>query len=55
MATPYVIRQEACLLFRISSGVRPCWELEEPQGPKEAIEESPESLRTVLLSSLRVP
>ena len=30
-----VIRKEAWLSYRISSGVRLCWELEEPQGPKE--------------------
>ena len=31
---PYVIRKEAWSFYRTISGVRPCWELEEPQGPK---------------------
>ena len=30
-----VIRTEAWLVYRTSSGVRLCWELEERQGPKE--------------------
>ncbi|KAJ1465568.1 hypothetical protein T484DRAFT_1922600, partial [Baffinella frigidus] len=30
-----VIRKEARPLYRTSSGVRLCWELEEPKGPKE--------------------
>ena len=30
----YVIRKEAWSLYRTSSGVRLCWELEKPKGPK---------------------
>ena len=30
-----VIRKEAWSFYRIISGVRLCWELEEPKGPKE--------------------
>ena len=30
-----VIRKEAWPLYRTSSGVRLCWELEEPKGPKK--------------------
>ena len=29
-----VIRKEAWSFYRTSSGVRLCWELEEPKGPK---------------------
>ena len=29
-----VIRKEAWPFYRTSSGVRLCWELEEPKGPK---------------------
>ena len=29
-----VIRKEAWRFYRTSSGVRPCWELEQPKGPK---------------------
>ena len=29
-----VVRKEAWSLYRASSGVRLCWELEEPKGPK---------------------
>ena len=31
---PDVIRNEAWSFYRTSSGVRLCWELEEPKGPK---------------------
>ena len=31
---PDVIRKEAWPLVRTISGVRPCWGLEEPKGPK---------------------
>ena len=31
---PDVIRKEAWSFYRTSSGVRLCWELEEPKGPK---------------------
>ena len=31
---PDVIRKEAWPFYRTSSGVRLCWELEEPKGPK---------------------
>jgi len=34
-----VIREEAWLFCRISSGVRLCWELEEPSGPKLSLGE----------------
>ena len=30
----YVIRKEAWSFYRTSSGVRLCWELEKPKGPK---------------------
>ena len=30
------IRKEAWPFYRTISGVRLCWELEEPQGPKDA-------------------
>jgi len=33
---PDVIRKEAWSFYRTISGVRLCWELEEPKGPKEA-------------------
>ena len=29
-----VIRKEACSFYRTISGVRLCWDLEEPKGPK---------------------
>jgi len=29
-----VIRKEACPFYRLFSGVRLCWELEDPKGPK---------------------
>jgi hypothetical protein len=35
-----VIRKEAWPSCRISSGVRLCWELEEPKGPKGGVEGS---------------
>ena len=31
---PDVIRKDACPFYRTSSGVRLCWEIEEPKGPK---------------------
>ena len=31
-----MIRKEAWSFYRTSSGVRLCWELEEPTGPKDA-------------------
>ena len=31
---PDVIRKEAWPFYRTGSGVRLCWELEEPKGPK---------------------
>ena len=34
---PDVIRKEAWPFYRTSSGVRLCWELEEPKGPKGSI------------------
>ena len=33
---PDVIRKEARSFYRIISGVRLCWELEEPKGPKRS-------------------
>ena len=33
-----VIRKEAWPFYRTSSGVRLCWELEEPKGPKGSTE-----------------
>ena len=32
-----VIRKEAWPFCRTSSGVRLCWEIEEPKGPKESL------------------
>ena len=41
---PDVIRKEACPFYRTSSGVRLCWELEEPKGPKGRSVTSPHGL-----------
>ena len=37
VADDKLIRKEAWLFCRTSSGVRLCWELEEPEGPKEKL------------------
>ena len=36
---PDVIPKEACSFYRTSSGVRLCWELEEPKGPKKDLKD----------------
>jgi len=40
----FVIRKEAWPFYRTISGVRLCWELEEPKGPKNALTETAVSL-----------
>jgi len=45
-----VIRKEAWTFYRTISGVRLCWELEEPKGPKgHMIKKTHESGRSVFL------
>ena len=42
-----MIRKEAWSFYRTSSGVRLCWELEEPKGPKKKVGQTSMSLETV--------
>ena len=48
---PDVIRKEAWPFCRTISGVRPCWELEEPEGPLE----EPEGPKGDTLADCRDP
>ena len=43
-----VIQKEAWSFYRTLSGVRLCWELEEPQGPKETRSSRPSSRLGIL-------
>ena len=43
-----VIRKEAWLFCRTSSGVRLCWELEEPKGPKGGEETEVDDVRKLV-------
>ena len=45
-----MIRKEAWPFYRTTSGVRLCWELEEPKGPKKAPFKAPVSPSTLLTS-----